>query len=103
MPDTSTELKREKAPGSDRPLPFGGSQIANVIQQKVRFVPLLITLVVVAVAAPLTWAMWTTYMETLWTRDGTVRAYVVTVAPEVAGRIVELAVADNQFVHKGTR
>ena len=36
-----------------------------------------------------------------WTRDGTVRAYVVTMAPEVAGRIVELPVADNQFVHKG--
>lgn len=35
-----------------------------------------------------------------WTRDGTVRAYVVTMAPEVAGRIVELPVADNQFVHK---
>src|SRR5260370_11568210 len=36
-----------------------------------------------------------------WTRDGTVRAYVVTMAPEVAGRIVKLAVADDQFVHKG--
>ena len=36
-----------------------------------------------------------------WTRDGTVRVYVVTMAPEVAGRIVELPVADNQFVHKG--
>jgi RND family efflux transporter MFP subunit len=30
-----------------------------------------------------------------------VRAYVVTMAPEVAGRIVKLTVADNQFVHKG--
>ena len=36
-----------------------------------------------------------------WTRDGQVRAYVVTMAPEVAGRIVELPIADNQFVHKG--
>src|SRR5258705_12733411 len=40
-------------------------------------------------------------MGTPWTRDGTVRAYVVMTAPEVAGRIVKLAVADNQFVHKG--
>jgi RND family efflux transporter MFP subunit len=31
----------------------------------------------------------------------TVRVYVVTMAPEVAGRIVEMPVADNQFVHKG--
>src|SRR3979409_1123385 len=36
-----------------------------------------------------------------WTRDGTVRTYVVTMAPEVAGRIIRLPVADNQFVHKG--
>ena len=36
-----------------------------------------------------------------WTRDATVRAYVVTMAPEVAGRIVELPVRDNQFVRKG--
>ena len=41
------------------------------------------------------------YMAAPWTRDGTVRAYVVTMAPEVAGRIVELPVADNQFVRKG--
>ena len=36
-----------------------------------------------------------------WTRDATVRAYVVTMAPEVAGRIVELPVIDNGYVRKG--
>jgi RND family efflux transporter MFP subunit len=45
--------------------------------------------------------MWDAYMGAPWTRDGTVRVYVVTMAPEVAGRIVELPVKDNQFVHKG--
>ena len=40
-------------------------------------------------------------MGTPWTRDGAVRAYVVKVAPQVAGEIVQLPVADNQFVHKG--
>jgi multidrug resistance efflux pump len=30
-----------------------------------------------------------------------VRAYVVTIAPEVAGRIIELPVVDNKYVHKG--
>jgi multidrug resistance efflux pump len=45
-------------------------------------------------------AMWDAYMGAPWTRDATVRAYVVTMAPEVAGRIVELPVRDNQFVHK---
>src|SRR6266446_4016647 len=62
---------------------------------------LLTTLATVAIAVLLGRAMWNTYMGAPWTRDGTVRAYVVTMAPEVAGRIVELPVADNQFVHKG--
>jgi RND family efflux transporter MFP subunit len=66
-----------------------------------RLVPFLITLVAVGIAALLGRAMWDAYMGTPWTRDGTVRAYVVTMAPEVAGRIVELPVKDNQFVHKG--
>jgi multidrug resistance efflux pump len=66
-----------------------------------RIAPILITLGTVALAALLGWAMWGAYMGAPWTRDGTVRAYVVTMAPEVAGRIVELPVADNQLVHKG--
>ena len=55
----------------------------------------------IAVAVVLGRAMWDAYMGAPWTRDGTVRAYVVTMAPEVAGRIVELPVVANQFVHKG--
>ena len=70
-------------------------------RRRLRVFPLLITLVTIALAAGLGLAMWDAYMGAPWTRDGTVRAYVVTMAPEVAGRIVELPVADNQFVHKG--
>jgi multidrug resistance efflux pump len=70
-------------------------------RRRLRIFPLLITLVTVAVAGALGWAMWDAYMGAPWTRDGTVRAYVVTKAPEVSGYIVELPVADNQFVHKG--
>jgi multidrug resistance efflux pump len=66
-----------------------------------RIVPVLITVGTVGLAALLAWAMWEAYMGTPWTRDGQVRAYVVTMAPEVAGRIVEMPVADNAFVHKG--
>lgn len=68
---------------------------------RVPIVPILITLGTVAVAALLGWAAWEAYMGSPWTRDGTVRAYVVTMAPEVSGRIVKLPVADNQFVRKG--
>jgi multidrug resistance efflux pump len=67
----------------------------------IRPVPILVTLGTVAIAALLTWAMWDTYFASPWTRDGTVRVYVVTMAPEVAGHIVDLPVAANQFVHKG--
>jgi multidrug resistance efflux pump len=70
-------------------------------KSRIQLVPILITLATVAVAALLAWAMWQAYMASPWTRDGTVRAYVVTMAPEVAGRIVRLPAVDNQLVHKG--
>jgi multidrug resistance efflux pump len=68
--------------------------------QRPRILAVLLTVLVTAVACVLEQAMWTAYMGAPWTRDATVRAYVVAVAPEVAGHIVELPVHDNQFVHK---
>ena len=62
--------------------------------------PFLITLTAVALAGLLGWAMWSVYMGAPWTRDATVRAYVVRMAPEVAGRITELPIVDNKYVHK---
>ena len=47
------------------------------------------------------WVLWQGYMRTPWTRDGTVRSNVVTLAPDVSGEVVELDVNDDQFVHKG--
>ncbi len=61
----------------------------------------LSTLIVVALAGVAGWAAWQAYVVPPWTRDGTVRAYVVAMAPEVSGRIVQLPVADNQLVAKG--
>lgn len=61
----------------------------------------VITLATAAVAIVFVARLWDVYMASPWTRDGTVRVYVVTMAPEVAGRIVELPVRDNQFVRKG--
>jgi multidrug resistance efflux pump len=63
--------------------------------------PVLITLTTAATAGILGWAMWNAYMAAPWTRDATVRASVVMIAPEVSGRIVELHVIDNQLVRKG--
>ena len=66
-----------------------------------RLTPILITLGATAVAIILAALMWQAYMGSPWTRDATVRTYVVTMAPEVAGRIVTMPVNDNQFVHQG--
>jgi multidrug resistance efflux pump len=66
-----------------------------------RILPVLATAAAVAVAAVAGWQAWQYYMGTPWTRDGTVRAYVVKIAPQVAGEIVQLPIADNQFVRKG--
>jgi multidrug resistance efflux pump len=74
---------------------------AGTIKSRHWLARLLITLATVAVAALLGWAMWNAYMASPWTRDGAVRAYVVTIAPEVPGRIVQLPLVDNQIVHKG--
>ena len=46
-------------------------------------------------------ALWKHYMYSPWTRDGRVRAEVISVAPDVSGLVVELNVRDNQFVHQG--
>jgi RND family efflux transporter MFP subunit len=68
---------------------------------RLRAVPLLVTVIVLVLAGVACWMMWQAYMAAPWTRDGTVRAYVVTITPEVSGRIVQLPVADNQLVHIG--
>jgi multidrug resistance efflux pump len=88
----------DQAPGS--PVVPELPTVIKARVQPARITPFAITVVTVAVAALLGWAMWDAYMGTPWTRDATVRAYVVTMAPEVAGRIVELPVVDNKYVRK---
>jgi multidrug resistance efflux pump len=100
MLDTGPKLRRAAPAREQEPLPPAPPPIRDVIKPRSRVVPLLVTLATVALAVALSWAMWNAYMGTPWTRDGTVRVYVVTMAPEVAGRIVELPVTDNRFVHK---
>jgi multidrug resistance efflux pump len=94
--------KRDKAVDDlHRDVPSRPSESSTATKRGAEIRPFLITLAAVALAGLLGWAMWGVYMGAPWTRDGTVRAYVVTMAPEVAGRIVELPVVDNKYVRKG--
>jgi multidrug resistance efflux pump len=105
MSDVETKSKRETEAESSAATARSAEPppvlLPTARRRRFHIFPLLITLAVIAVAGALGWAMWNAYMGAPWTRDGTVRAYVVTMAPQVAGQIVELPVADNQFVHKG--
>jgi multidrug resistance efflux pump len=101
MLDTKSGSERVADGGDQQAPPHQATGDSDSVLSRIPIVPVLITLLTAAVAALLSWMMWQAYMGTPWTRDGQVRAYVVTMAPEVIGRIVELPVADNQFVHKG--
>ncbi len=62
---------------------------------------LAVTLLTAAIAVVVGWQLWVYYMEAPWTRDGTVRADVVKIAPDVSGLVSEVLVRDNQDVRKG--
>lgn len=66
-----------------------------------KLLPRLTTLAVVLLAVLLGWFAWNHYTRAPWTRDARVRADVVTLSADVAGRIVSLGVQDNQHVAKG--
>jgi multidrug resistance efflux pump len=62
---------------------------------------LAVTLVAVAAAVAVGFSLWDYYMDAPWTRDGRIRADVVTVAPDVSGFATEILVKDNQKVQRG--
>ena len=96
-----TSKRSETVDDRDKTVPSPPPESRTATRRGMEVRPFLITLAAVVFAGLLGWAMWGAYMETPWTRDATVRAYVVTMAPEVAGRIVELNVVDNKSVRKG--
>ena len=60
-----------------------------------------VTLLMVVAAIAVGRSLWVYYMDAPWTRDGRVRADVVTVAPDVSGFVTEIMVKDNQKVKRG--
>ena len=66
-----------------------------------KYLRILFTLAVVIMAVFAGRWVWTDYMHTPWTRDGRVRADIVTVAADVSGWVTTLNVKDGQLVKKG--
>ncbi|WP_192037292.1 efflux RND transporter periplasmic adaptor subunit [Halomonas sp. YLGW01] len=62
---------------------------------------MLTTLVAAALALAAGIWLWQYYLYTPWTRDGRVRADVITVAPDVSGWVSRLPVEDTQSVSEG--
>ncbi len=60
-----------------------------------------LTLVIVAAAVIAGRSVWVYYQDAPWTRDGRVRADVVTITPDVSGLVADVLVHDNQSVKRG--
>lgn len=65
------------------------------------FPRMMLTVLMVSVAAPVGIGMWEHYEAAPWTRDGRVRADIIAVAADVSGLVDEVLVRDNQVVRKG--
>jgi multidrug resistance efflux pump len=99
--EVTTSKRDEPADDREAAAPPPPEAPAAVARRRTPVGPFLATLGMVVLAGLFGWAMWRVYLGSPWTRDATVRAFVVTMAPEVAGRIVELPVVDNKYVRKG--
>ncbi|WP_417501766.1 efflux RND transporter periplasmic adaptor subunit [Marinobacter sp.] len=66
---------------------------------KLARIGLTLFVVVVAIVAG-TW-VWDHYLYSPWTRDGRIRADVITIAPDVSGWVTDLNVKNNLLVRKG--
>jgi multidrug resistance efflux pump len=73
----------------------GASRTARFLLRKVATAGIAVVAVLVALAS------WDQYNAGPWTRDGRLRVQVASVAPEISGKITQLRIVDNQFVHKG--
>jgi multidrug resistance efflux pump len=93
----------EGAAEADRPLraPVAPARRRDVKRLLLPWAKRVATLGILLVAVLMVLVIWDYYVTAPWTRDGRVRVQVASVAPQVSGRIIQLRVADNQFVHKG--
>ena len=62
---------------------------------------LSLTMLLLAAALWVGRTAWDHYMESAWTRDGRIKADVVTISADVAGTVTDVMVRDNQMVKQG--
>jgi RND family efflux transporter MFP subunit len=98
IPDPSEGLRVHlksplKAPASGRSGP-----VARFARKTLKTAATLLILVLAVLAALVIWDF---YVTAPWTRDGTIRVQVASIAPQVSGQITEVRVVDNQYVHQG--
>src|ERR1700761_4802555 len=97
---------REPGQASPRPAPIMAfavdAKLAPPRPPRLRqFARLTATILMFGAAAVAALTVWSVYVTAPWTRDGRVRVQVAAIAPQISGRIVEVRVVDDQFVHKG--
>jgi multidrug resistance efflux pump len=97
--DSSTPLQRntESRQQSSKTISVPG-RAPFFVQSLFKTAATFTVLVLAGVAALVIWSY---YVTAPWTRDGRIRVQVASIAPQVSGQIVEMRVADNQFVRKG--
>jgi hypothetical protein len=61
-----------------------------------------LTLLLLGAALWMGRAAWDHYMASAWTRDGRIKADVVTISADVAGTVTQVLVHDNQLVQRAT-
>ena len=99
-PEPKPEPKPKPAPAPPPAAKTGSKRnpLPGILHKLLKVV---ITLVVVGIAALVIRHLYHKHFDNPWTRDGLVRAQVVQVAPRVSAPVVKLAVVDNQFVKAG--
>ena len=97
-PDPSEDLRGHLKSPLNAPAPGRPGPIARFARKTLKTAATLLILVLAVLAALIIWDF---YVTAPWTRDGSVRVQVASIAPQVSGQITEVRVVDNQYVHQG--
>src|SRR5258706_10787439 len=98
IPDSSEDLRVHLKSPLKAPAPGRSGPIVRFARKTLKTAA---TLLILGLGVLAVLVIWDFYVTAPWTRDGTVRVQVASIAPQVSGQITEVRVVDNQYVHKG--